>query len=92
MKKSKKLNDYIYSILASSLPLILVQLLFIPFYAHRVSIEIFGDFILILTFVTMSSTILGNTLNNIRLTKNEGVQSEFEFLNFLLILQFYFFN
>lgn len=89
MKKSKKFNDYIYSILASSLPLILVQLLFIPFYAHRVNIEIFGNFILILTFVTMSSTILGNTLNNIRLTKNEGVQSEFEFLNFLLILSFF---
>ncbi|WP_414054795.1 lipopolysaccharide biosynthesis protein [Macrococcus equi] len=82
--KSKKV-DFLYSILSSVLPLIVIQLLLIPLYSHHVTKHEFGIFLLVITIINMTTVILGNTLNNIRLTDKDEI-NEYEYLMYLFLL------
>lgn len=83
MNKSK---DYIFSILSVILPLIVLQLILIPQYSKTVSQHALGNFILVITIINMSAAILGNSLNNIRLTTKLEIKNENKYFSFLIIL------
>ncbi|WBF52126.1 hypothetical protein [Macrococcoides canis] len=82
--KNKK--DYFLSILSSALPIVFLQLILIPIYSHNNNQIQLGNFVIILAIVNITSVILGNSLNNIRLTNKDTSISESQFNSFLLIL------
>ncbi|MGW7834703.1 lipopolysaccharide biosynthesis protein [Staphylococcus xylosus] len=83
----KKIKDITVNILASAIPIVIMQLILIPVFSSNNNSEDFGQFLVILTLVNILSTILGNTLNNIRLiNKHEDDIKEYTYINTLLIL------
>lgn len=83
----KKIKDITVNILATVIPIIIMQLILIPIYSRNNTSEDFGKFLLILTLINISSIILGNTLNNIRLiNKDEKNIKEYKYFSTLIIL------
>lgn len=83
----KKIKDITVNILANIIPIVIMQLILIPVFSSNNNSEDFGGFLVILTLVNILSTILGNTLNNIRLiNKHEDDIKEYTYINTLLIL------
>lgn len=71
MDKRRFIGDVVLNFVATGLPLTLLQLVALPLISKRIGAEQYG---LSLTMVALMNTVpgmLGNTLNNIRLLKNE---------------------
>ncbi|MEB7781086.1 MULTISPECIES: lipopolysaccharide biosynthesis protein [Mammaliicoccus] len=83
----KKTKDITVNILATVIPIIVMQLILIPIYSRNNTSEDFGEFLLIITLVNILAVILGNTLNNIRLiNKDDKNIKEYKYLSTLIML------
>lgn len=65
--KHKFIKDVFWNFLSSIIPLIALQLIFLPLIARKVNPDANGLILTIISLITMISTSLGNVLNNIRL-------------------------
>lgn len=89
--KKKILNDFIYSIIASAFPILVLQFLVLPLTAIELTAGEYGLLIALISWVNMISLTLGNVLNNVRLVKNEsyeqeGLSGDFNILLLLFLL------
>lgn len=69
--KKKLLGDLCLNLLATAMPIVLLQLVLLPYIAGRMSEEQYGLMITIVSLITMVSTSFGNVLNNVRLLLDE---------------------
>lgn len=80
--------DVFLNIVATAIPIAVLQLCIYPLIATNVDDEIYGLFLTQISVLTIISGSLGNALNNIRLVKNEqyeqvGYNGDFQILLFL---------
>ena len=76
MQKKRFLIDSFLNIISISLPLLILQLLALPFVANKLGEDEFGIVITIISILTVISFPVGNVLNNIRLLRNETYLKE----------------
>lgn len=69
--KKKILLDVILNIVATAIPLLVLQLISLPVVAHRMGSDGYGIVITLISLFTLLSIPFGNSLNNIRLLLNE---------------------
>lgn len=88
MDKRKIVGDITLNLLASALPIAILQLLVLPVVALKLGDLQYGLIVTIVSLFTLTSIPLGNVLNNIRLLQNlEYEKQEYEGdFNFLLVL------
>lgn len=83
IKKNKKIVfDIILNVIATAIPLIILQLVVLPIIATKISDEVYGLALTLISAITIISSSLGNALNNVRLIKNglyeeKGLQGDF---------------
>lgn len=65
--KKKIIIDVLLSMIASFIPMLLLQLVLLPIIALRISSDSYGQLIAIMAFVNLISASLGNVLNNAKL-------------------------
>lgn len=71
MKNYKKIiTDVILNVFATAIPLIVLQMLILPFVAVKTQDDLYGLILTLISVITVISGSLGNGLNNIRLIKN----------------------
>ena len=76
-KKIKKIIlDMIINVVASFIPVFLLQLLIHPMLAKHISQEQYGDMITTISVIMVISGSLGNVLNNVRLLLNDIYENE----------------
>ena len=86
IKKYKKIVlDIILNVTATAIPLIILQLIVLPLIATRISDELYGLALTLISTITIIASSLGNALNNVRLIKNglyekQGSQGDFPVL------------
>ena len=86
IKKYKKIIlDIVLNITATAIPLIILQLVVLPLIATKMSDELYGFTLTIISTITIIASSLGNALNNVRLIKNrvyeeKGIQGDFSIL------------
>jgi len=85
MSKKNILKDSLINILATALPLLVLQLISLPNAASKLDADTFGIVITLISILTVISFPAGNVLNNIRLLRNdiyskEGLQGDFNYL------------
>lgn len=73
--KKNFIIDVLLNIISTALPLLILQTFSMPLIADREGPESYGLIVVIISLLTLSSFPLGNTLNNIRLLKNEKYKS-----------------
>lgn len=88
MDKRKIVGDITLNLIASTLPIAVLQLLILPIVASMLGDLQYGLTVTIVSLFTLTSIPLGNVLNNIRLLQNleyekQGHEGDF---NFLLVL------
>lgn len=87
MKKLSKLSfDLILNILATMIPIVLLQLVIYPCIATQIGQNVFGYMITVFSIITLVSSSMGNVLNNIRLLNNNLYNEEFASGDFNKIL------
>lgn len=75
--KYKIIYDIILNIIATAAPLIVLQLIILPYMAKNMSEDSYGYLLAIVSLITIVSSTFGNALNNVRLL----CQTEFENIN-----------
>lgn len=75
--KYKIIYDIILNIIATAAPLIVLQLIILPYMAKNMSEDNYGYLLAIVSLITIVSSTFGNALNNVRLL----CQTEFENIN-----------
>lgn len=86
MKNYKKIFfDIILNIIATVIPLIVLQLIILPLLSRRINEDEYGMILTIISIATIIATSLGNALNNIRLIsqnvyKENGKTGDFQIL------------
>lgn len=85
MNKKKLVGDVSLNLIASAVPIILLQLLILPLIASRLGDKEYGLAITLVSLFTLTSHSFGNVLNNIRLLQNKeyderGYEGDFNFL------------
>ena len=67
IKKYKKIIlDIVLNITATAIPLIILQLVVLPLIATKMSDELYGFTLTIISTITIIASSLGNALNNVR--------------------------
>ncbi|WP_054957487.1 hypothetical protein [Paenibacillus dakarensis] len=72
--KKKMIYDSILNIIATSLPLIILQLIILPIIGTILGNSKYGLMVTLVSLTTLISLPLGNVLNNVRLLENENYQ------------------
>ncbi len=88
MNKKKLVGDAALNLIASAVPIVLLQLLILPLIASRLGDKDYGLAITLVSLFTLTSHSFGNVLNNIRLLQNKDYEEkdhEGDF-NFLLVI------
>ena len=86
IKKYKRIVfDIMLNVTATAIPLIILQLIVLPLIATKISDEVYGLALTLISTITIISSSLGNALNNVRLIKNglyekKGLQGDFPVL------------
>jgi len=83
--KKKIIVDSILNIIATTMPIILLQLLIFPVLADRLGNNQYGLFVTLVSLFTLVSHPFGNSLNNVRLLRNDeyedrNIQGDFNLL------------
>lgn len=101
--KRKIVIDSLLNIIATALPMIFLQMIYLPFYVKRFGNEEYALMVTIISLITMISIPLGGALGNVRLLvdqsyKKKKLQGDFNLLlyhsiilNGILIIAFSFF-
>lgn len=76
MIKRKIIIDAILNIIASAIPLIILQLIALPFISSSIGDTRFGLLLTLISLSTLLSHPFGNVLNNIRLLQNEDYKQK----------------
>ena len=84
-KYKKIIFDVILNVCATALPLAVLQIIVLPYIARYLGDEANGKMLTVISLLTVVSGSLGNSLNNIRLIKNnnyerKAVEGDFKFL------------
>lgn len=66
----------VLNICATALPLMILQLVIFPLIARKEGNENYGTILTVISLVTIVSGSLGNSLNNIRLIRNQDYEKE----------------
>ncbi|WP_270370136.1 lipopolysaccharide biosynthesis protein [Aerococcus urinaeequi] len=87
MNKIKIFGDVLLNIVASALPVIMLQLLVFPFLAKDIDTESYGLMIAIYSLLNIIPAAIGTTLNNIRLLHDSSyrklnIEGDFNILTF----------
>lgn len=85
MNKKKIVYDVLINIISSSIPIVLLQMLVLPYIARFMPGSKYGLVITVISVLNVVPSTIGNTLNNIRLIYNteyeeEGYSGDFGFL------------
>lgn len=85
MNKKKFLIDTLYNIIAMGIPIVILQLVTLPFIGFLLGEEDYGYVVTIISLFTLLSFPFGNVLNNIRLIydteyKKKRISGDFNFL------------
>lgn len=89
-KRIKKIIlDMIINVVASFIPVFLLQLLIHPMLAKHISQEQYGDMITTISVIMVISGSLGNVLNNVRLLLNDIYENEKKSGDFNIYLIWY---
>lgn len=75
-KYKKIIVDMVLNICATALPLMILQLVIFPLIARKEGNESYGTILTVISLVTIVSGSLGNSLNNIRLIRNQDYEKE----------------
>lgn len=91
MNKKKIIFDVILNIVASAIPIIILQLIIYPIVANKVGNNEYGLIITLVSMFTLFSFSFGSVLNNIRLLQNniyieKGIIGDFNVLLFSSII------
>ncbi|HAZ5185751.1 TPA: capsular biosynthesis protein, partial [Staphylococcus aureus] len=86
MVKKVFIMDSVKTIIGTLLIALGLQFLAYPIINQRVGNEAFGSILTIYTIITITSVVLGNTLNNIRLINMNLYKSNHYYWKFVLIL------
>lgn len=78
--------DFLYSIIANALPIVVLQLLVYPFLAGHLNPILYGKILTLMGVVNAVSTSLGGSLDNTRLIKNMNYVESNEKGDFNIIL------
>lgn len=70
--KRKLFNDLTYNIIASALPVLVLQFFILPLTAMELTAKNYGVLIALISWINMISLTLGSVLNNTRLIENEN--------------------
>jgi O-antigen/teichoic acid export membrane protein len=65
--KNKIIKDVVLNLMSTIIPLVVLQLLILPYVATRIEPSSYGLMLTIISLMTMISTTFGNVLNNTRL-------------------------
>jgi len=88
MQKRKFASDSIFSIAASAIPLVILQLLIFPLLSQHVGENTFGFIITVVGIATIIGATFGSSINNIRLMldleyKKEQVTGDFKLIQWI---------
>ncbi len=85
MKLAKKnmIKDFIINIFASGIVTVVLQVVLYPYFGQKLSIEVYGVLLTTMGIVNVIASSLGNSLNNLRLLKNNDYKTKGDF-NLLL--------
>lgn len=89
--KFRLLNDFLYSMVASALPILVLQFVILPLTANSIGSIEYGLLIALISWVNMFSITLGNVLNNIRLIENDfykkkDIKGDFNIILFIFVI------
>ena len=94
MKVKKVILDFIYNFLASMIMTVITQLITYPYLAKIFSADEYGQMLITISIVNIITAMFGNTLNNLRLIRqnkyeNEKIVGDYNFLlTFVTVLAF----
>ena len=74
--KKRIVYDSILNIVATTIPIAIIQLIIYPFIARELGDAQYGLMITLISLVNLTSNSFGNVLNNIRLLNNDEYQKE----------------
>lgn len=86
MEKKNFIIDSFKTILSTVIVAFSLQLFAYPFISHALGSESFGEILSIYTIITITSVVIGNTLNNIRMITVDDFEKIYMYKNFLDIL------
>lgn len=86
--KKKIISDMILNIIATAIPVFVLQLIILPRIAIYVDDEKYGFLVTILSLLNIVPSTMGNALNNIRLIKEKKAEVSSDYNIILLILIF----
>ncbi|MBI5975585.1 capsular biosynthesis protein [Staphylococcus canis] len=86
MKKHSFIIDSLKTIISTLLIAFSLQLLAYPTISHALGNEEFGKILSAYTIITISSVIVGNTLNNIRMINIKSFKDNLLYLNFIKLI------
>ena len=84
LNKKNMLKDFIINILASGIVTMILQLIIYPVFSQKLDIEMYGMLLTTMGLVNVIASALGNSLNNVRLLKNNNYSVKGDF-NILLL-------
>lgn len=84
LNKKNILKDFIINILASGIVTMILQVIIYPVFGQKLDIEMYGMLLTTMGLVNVIASALGNSLNNVRLLKNNNYSIKGDF-NILLL-------